>query len=685
VTQLRDLIAKLRLDTTAFNAGLAGAKGQASGLAGHMRAVLLPVAGALAGAFSAQALWQGVLQGAQEIDAVAKSARAVGGSIGGFRALELAASESGVAVETLREQAQNMDRQIAAGRADVALRALGLEADKLRSMDIDQRFAAIADSMQGLGLDTGQAQALLQQFGIENRNMSLLMIQGGDALRAARKDVDDYGLALSRVDAAAVEKANDQFGRLAIVGQYLRQELAIGVMPVLGQLAQRFTDSLRPGGLLRETIDDITGAIGNLVTVIGGLANGLLALGGWIWGVATAFRDWLFAIDVIGPALERVLSPLTTTLDLLASVFRWISDLITATGGFGEAMGAMGAVAVEVWQRIKLGAEGMGRAMSGVASLVQGAFMTAFGAIGRKFAELTQKVAEGVNKMFAKAGIDIGLTGMDSSGFAGMEDAGREETAVGGRQLSAAGTFFKEASGPLKSVQALKDLVAEYRKSKETGDEATESAIRFNSALDGLGGGAGGGGGGGKGSADEASRAMKNLTDRVREMQGAMNQVKSTLGNAFVGLITGAKSLRQALGEVLGEFAKMLANRAFNALWSNSGMGNIFGSLLGLGGGGGGGGGKWWLGGRSFDGGGFTGMGARLGGLDGKGGFPAILHPNETVIDHSRGGMAMSLTVYTDDSVIVRASEGAALRVVRNTVPGMITRGLGTARERDLI
>lgn len=41
----------------------------------------------------------------------------------------------------------------------------------------------------------------------------------------------------------------------------------------------------------------------------------------------------------------------------------------------------------------------------------------------------------------------------------------------------------------------------------------------------------------------------------------------------------------------------------------------------------------------SFEGGGFTGKGARSGGIDGKGGFPAILHPNETVIDHQGGGM----------------------------------------------
>jgi tape measure domain-containing protein len=42
----------------------------------------------------------------------------------------------------------------------------------------------------------------------------------------------------------------------------------------------------------------------------------------------------------------------------------------------------------------------------------------------------------------------------------------------------------------------------------------------------------------------------------------------------------------------------------------------------------------------AFEGGGFTGYGTRTGGIDGRGGFPAILHPNETVIDHTRGAPA---------------------------------------------
>ena len=39
---------------------------------------------------------------------------------------------------------------------------------------------------------------------------------------------------------------------------------------------------------------------------------------------------------------------------------------------------------------------------------------------------------------------------------------------------------------------------------------------------------------------------------------------------------------------------------------------------------------------QSFEGGGFTGSGSRSGGIDGRGGFAAILHPNESVIDHTK-------------------------------------------------
>ena len=52
----------------------------------------------------------------------------------------------------------------------------------------------------------------------------------------------------------------------------------------------------------------------------------------------------------------------------------------------------------------------------------------------------------------------------------------------------------------------------------------------------------------------------------------------------------------------------------------------------------------------SFEGGGYTGNAPRSGGLDGQGGFMAMLHPRETVIDHARtgaGGGVPNITIQT--------------------------------------
>jgi len=57
----------------------------------------------------------------------------------------------------------------------------------------------------------------------------------------------------------------------------------------------------------------------------------------------------------------------------------------------------------------------------------------------------------------------------------------------------------------------------------------------------------------------------------------------------------------------------------------------------------------------SFAGGGYTGNAPRSGGLDGRGGFMAMLHPRETIIDHTRaaagggGGGVPNITIRTGE------------------------------------
>lgn len=77
----------------------------------------------------------------------------------------------------------------------------------------------------------------------------------------------------------------------------------------------------------------------------------------------------------------------------------------------------------------------------------------------------------------------------------------------------------------------------------------------------------------------------------------------------------------------------------------------------------------------TFAGGGYTGNGARAGGIDGKGGFPAILHPQETVIDHAQGqgmGATVNFNISTVDAAgfdeLLASRKGLITSIINNAM-----------------
>lgn len=107
---------------------------------------------------------------------------------------------------------------------------------------------------------------------------------------------------------------------------------------------------------------------------------------------------------------------------------------------------------------------------------------------------------------------------------------------------------------------------------------------------------------------------------------------------------TGELSVKGLVRTMIAEFASAQLRKALGSIWDSfkggSGGSGIFSSTSG-------GGGSIWgsvagLAGTlfksfgSFEGGGYTGDSSRTGGLDGRGGRLAILHPKETVIDHTK-------------------------------------------------
>lgn len=72
----------------------------------------------------------------------------------------------------------------------------------------------------------------------------------------------------------------------------------------------------------------------------------------------------------------------------------------------------------------------------------------------------------------------------------------------------------------------------------------------------------------------------------------------------------------------------------------------------------------------SYEGGGYTGRGPRSGGVDGRGGFPAIVHPNETIIDHNKAGSAIGSSVVVQQTINISTGVAQTVRSeIRQLMP----------------
>jgi len=147
----------------------------------------------------------------------------------------------------------------------------------------------------------------------------------------------------------------------------------------------------------------------------------------------------------------------------------------------------------------------------------------------------------------------------------------------------------------------------------------------------------------------------KSLSFVAMSMDDVAEKSIMNLEDNLVGLIDGTKSVKDAFKDmarsVINDLIRMTIQRQitaplFGALFPTA-PGGTYTTIQGSA--------SPTVGGSDvhFEGGGFTGFGSRSGGVDGRGGFPAILHPNETVIDHTKGqgmGGDVSVTVNVNGS-----------------------------------
>lgn len=165
-----------------------------------------------------------------------------------------------------------------------------------------------------------------------------------------------------------------------------------------------------------------------------------------------------------------------------------------------------------------------------------------------------------------------------------------------------------------------------------------------------------------------AGEEADSAADEMTELEERAERGAERLTDVFMSIIDGSEDAKDALSRLLQEIARAQIEQGISGLVGAFGGGGILGSLL------------------SFDGGGYTGAGSRTGGVDGRGGFPAILHPNETVIDHTKA--APSVVRGGDVNVqhvwkISANGDDSVRRIVREEAPRIADLSVAAVAERN--
>jgi hypothetical protein len=157
-------------------------------------------------------------------------------------------------------------------------------------------------------------------------------------------------------------------------------------------------------------------------------------------------------------------------------------------------------------------------------------------------------------------------------------------------------------------------------------------------------------------------KATEDLIDLDQERASLATSMANSLGDGYTAMVEGTLSVKDAF--------RSMAKDIIKQLWDVLVMQRLIGSV-GTGGGVGATGIAGFLGGLlGFDGGGYTGSGPRSGGMDGKGGFMAMLHPQETVVDHTKGQSSGGQSVVINQSFNFSANgDDTVKRLIAQAAP----------------
>ena len=305
-----------------------------------------------------------IRSGLDTIGAQADMATSLKTTVESLQVLTWAGELAGVSMGEIEQATKKLTTRLSeaaagSGSAVGALQRLNLTAAELQALPLDQRIAAIQEALNRFVPEAERAAVASDLFG-DRAALAFLRIDPA-TLREAAQDMRDFGVAVSDTDAAQIERTGDAIAKLGLIWLGLTNRLTAAVAPALEVVANALADMARSTGPIGIAITALFDNIGRLTTYAATFAA--VMAGRWVAGLAAAalsVRGLATSLVILRGALIRTgIGALIVGAGELVFQF---TKLVAGAGGFGNAMGLLKDVVVEVWERIKMGATAAGAA-----------------------------------------------------------------------------------------------------------------------------------------------------------------------------------------------------------------------------------------------------------------------------------------------------------------------------------
>ena len=590
-TQAYRILIKAKDNASTVFKKVGGAAKSASGAVGG-------IGKAAAGATLAVAAFTGVVAAIVKhsidfADAIGKVSTRTGLATNTIQAFQIAAIESGTTMEIANKSLEKFTRSVGD-----AQRGLKTQADIFRDLgvsitdangntkDMDTLLREVSDGMSQLGSSSEKATVAANLFGRAGIQIADVLDNGAAAFDEYLRKAEEYGLILDEKGIRKSEKFNDTLALIKRQFMVIKTVIAIAFLPILQTVATNISETTKKFATQEGSVEDLGIAI----------RDKLIA-------------GFLLSIDVLANVLDSIQTFVGSTGNATAEVKKFFlqsrmfaADLNNIFGGvdvdFLEEAAVRGARSFEDFTA-------MLRESTEEFELFG---VTVNGEAVAAMFEMNKSMRQSATDIIKMKGelIDIEKQ-LDKSREAGDKwgDNLREKA----KQLQ------KTLEEMIQGGGTLPEFLQNVMKVGETGGKAVTDLL---SPLDRL-----------KQEFDD--KGFSNAIDTI--WVKSFNDAADALTN-FVE--TGKLEFKDFVQSILRDIVRLQIRMAMFGIFfgGNStitGNNSPFGYQMP----------------KEFSGGGYTGMGARAGGLDGKGGFLAMLHPQETVLDHTKGqgGVIINQTV----------------------------------------